>query len=100
VFPSLQEGLPVALMEAMAAELPIICSKIRGNTDLIVDGEGGYLVEAKDVDGYAHAIDRLVDNYESLDNMRKTNVEIMKNFDVSKVRDKMTELYGDLLNNK
>lgn len=37
VFPSLQEGLPVALMEAMASSLPVICSKIRGNIDLISD---------------------------------------------------------------
>lgn len=42
VFPSLQEGLPVALMEAMAAGLPCIVSKIRGNVDLI-DSEDYYL---------------------------------------------------------
>ena len=35
VFPSLQEGLPVALMEAMTVGLPVVCSRIRGNTDLI-----------------------------------------------------------------
>ena len=37
VFPSFQEGLPVAQMEAMAAGLPCIVSKIRGNTDLLGD---------------------------------------------------------------
>lgn len=41
VFMSKQEGLPVALMEAMACGLPCVCSKIRGNTDLIRDGENG-----------------------------------------------------------
>ena len=37
VFPSLQEGLPVALMEAMASGLPVVCSRIRGNVDLVGD---------------------------------------------------------------
>ena len=35
VFPSLQEGLPVALMEAISCKVPVVCSNIRGNTDLI-----------------------------------------------------------------
>ena len=37
VFPSVREGLPVALMEAMASGIPVICSRIRGNTDLVED---------------------------------------------------------------
>lgn len=40
VFPSLQEGLPVALMEAMACSKAVVCSRIRGCTDL-VDTQGG-----------------------------------------------------------
>ncbi len=56
VFPSKQEGLPVALMEAMASGIPVICSKIRGNTDLIADREQGILVEPEDGEGFAKAI--------------------------------------------
>lgn len=37
VFPSLQEGMPVALMEAMAAGMPCVVSDIRGNRELIAD---------------------------------------------------------------
>lgn len=45
VFPSFREGLSVALMEAMACGMPVICSNIRGNSDLISEGQGGYLVD-------------------------------------------------------
>ena len=37
LFPSFQEGLPRAMLEAMASGLPVICSEIRGNTDLMGD---------------------------------------------------------------
>ena len=42
VFPSKQEGLPVALMEAMAVGLPCVCSDIRGNRDLVRNGAAIY----------------------------------------------------------
>lgn len=47
VFPSHQEGLPVALMEALSSGINVICSKIRGNTDLVSEG----MFEADDVIG-------------------------------------------------
>ena len=42
LFPSYREGLSLALMEAMVNKLPVICSDIRGNCDLVDDGWGGY----------------------------------------------------------
>lgn len=48
VFPSYQEGLPGALMEAMAAGLPCIASKIRGNIDALTDSE--FLFDPRDCD--------------------------------------------------
>lgn len=59
VITSLQEGLPRAIMEAMASGLPVICSSIRGNTDLIKNGKGGYAVK-NDAKSISRAINRLV----------------------------------------
>jgi len=59
VFPSYREGLPVSIMEAMAAGLPVVCSNIRGNSDLIEYGKGGYLVSPSDVDEFAKRIKEL-----------------------------------------
>ena len=56
LLPSFQEGLSVALMEAMACRKPIIASRIRGNIDLIDEEKGGILVDVCDVNGYAKAI--------------------------------------------
>ena len=44
LFPSKQEGLPVSVLEAMASGLPVICSDIRGNNELIIPKHGGFLV--------------------------------------------------------
>ena len=45
LFVTLREGLSVALMEAMSSGMPIVCAKIRGNTDLIDDGVSGVFSE-------------------------------------------------------
>jgi len=57
--PSFREGLPLSLMEAMAAGKPIVCSRIRGSVDLVDPGEGGVIVEAADAAGYAAAFNWL-----------------------------------------
>lgn len=58
-FPSLQEGLPFALMEAMVSGLPIVCSRIRGNMDLIDDGIGGILCAPHSSAQFLSALTRL-----------------------------------------
>lgn len=56
----LGETLPVSLIEAMAAGLPAIGTRWVGIPDIIVDDETGILVEPKDVEGLAAAIERMV----------------------------------------
>ncbi len=54
VFPSIQEGLPVALMEAIACRCPVVCSQIRGNTDLVPDRD--LLFDPHDAESVARCI--------------------------------------------
>lgn len=55
-FPSKREGLPVAMMEAMRAGLPVLALDIRGNHDLISDGEGGFLFEEGNASDYVKGL--------------------------------------------
>lgn len=48
VLPSFFEGVPVSLMEAMAAGVPVVSSNLPGIAELVADGESGYLVHAGD----------------------------------------------------
>jgi len=53
------EGIPVALMEALACEVPVVASRLSGIPELVIDGETGLLVGAGDPDELADAIERL-----------------------------------------
>lgn len=53
ILPSEFEGISNALLEAMACGLSMIGSRISGTTDLIIDGESGWLFEPHDVDHLA-----------------------------------------------
>lgn len=85
IMPSLQEGLSVALMEAMSCGKPIIASKIRGNVDLIDEGNGGYLISPKDVNGYAKVISKLSSNKNDQMMFGRYNIKKVQNFDIKRV---------------
>jgi glycosyltransferase involved in cell wall biosynthesis len=97
IFPSYQEGLPVAAMEAMAAGLPVICSNIRGNVDLIQDGEGGYLLEPGDYIEIALSIDKVIKDDKLRINMGFRNKEEVKKCDKKVVKEKMKKIYLTVL---
>ena len=59
VMPSFAEGLPMVIMEAMAAARPVIATYIAGTPELVKEGETGWLVPAGDVSALAQAMDKL-----------------------------------------
>ena len=97
MFASLQEGLPVAIMEAMACRLPIIASKIRGNTDLIDEGKGGYLVDATDAHGFVKAIQMTIGDKKKLSQMEEYNYLKIQDYGSEAVLEEMSALYQSMM---
>jgi glycosyltransferase EpsD len=96
-FPSFMEGLPTVVCEAMAAGLPVICSDIRGNKDLIRQGEGGLLLEPDDAGGFAEAVRRLAGDAALRAAMGAANAENVKRYDVSETLREMAEIFSACL---
>ena len=97
VFPSLQEGLPVALMEAMASGLPIIASRIRGNEDLISDDRSGCLVKAQDSVAIAEAVSEMIQKPSKRRKTAAYNYDLIKNYGLTAVSQKMKEFFNEIV---
>jgi glycosyltransferase involved in cell wall biosynthesis len=97
VFPSYREGLSVSLIETMSAGLPIICSLIRGNTDLIENDQGGYLVKPSDIDGYVENIKKIKNSTGLRAKMCRHNINKVKQYDKSKINNEMLKVYTNFL---
>ena len=69
-FPSQREGLSVTLMEPIVVGLPCVVSNVRGNVDLIDDGEKGYLIDSSDTKGFSKAINKIIDLEEKEKNLK------------------------------
>ncbi len=78
VLPSLWEGLPLALLEAMSVGLPVVATRVEGVESIINDGENGYLVPPKDVQALAKALIKIRANPESLNSFGKRNADLVE----------------------
>jgi glycosyltransferase involved in cell wall biosynthesis len=93
LFPSVQEGLPVALMEAMSCGMPVVCSEIRGNIDLI-DETCGMLCTATDDNAFASALEELIERPDMRKAMAGKALERSKNYDIKIIENYMKDIYS------
>lgn len=93
IFPTYQEGLPCAVMEAMSAELPVICSAIRGNIDLIHNEKGGLHINPKDYKTIKEAIVRMIEKPDERTEFAKYSRNFINKFKVESVLEQLRKLY-------
>ena len=60
VVPSIYEGMPLVVLEAMEAGVPVVASAVSGIPEVVVDGETGWLVPPEDPEALAHALEEVL----------------------------------------
>lgn len=94
---SLHEGLPKAIMEAMAAGKPIIATDVRGNRDLVSNGENGYLVRVNDVNSTEECIEELLSLKTLRAAMGSKSRELIEKYSLKRVEEDMDKIYTRFL---
>ena len=92
--PSLQEGLGLSILEAMAMELPVVASDVGGIYTLIKHKVNGFLIPSMDEQALADAIVQILSDPGMADKMGKASRDmVLKNFTLDVMRDKVIEVY-------
>lgn len=90
------EGLPRALVQAMAVGVPVVATKVDGVVDVVEDGVTGLLAEPGDVEGLARAICRLLDAPEEARRMADEAASRVATFGEGEMAERTAELYRRL----
>lgn len=94
VQPSLYEGFGLTVVEAMAARVPVLASKIDGPAEIIQDEKYGYLFDTNNYYDLADKIKYIIDHYaESCDKVLSATEYVKNNFDIVLTAQRYTELY-------
>jgi glycosyltransferase involved in cell wall biosynthesis len=92
------EGLPLSVLEAMAAGLPVVAANVGGIPELVADGVSGLLVPPDDPDALAEAIERLLESPSLAQQLGHAGRRrVVENFDVEAVRKAHLALYRRML---
>ncbi|MCK5758814.1 MAG: glycosyltransferase family 4 protein [Clostridiales bacterium] len=94
---SRQEGLPVNVMEAMSAGLPVVCFNIRGNKELVENSKGGFLIDIDDIDKFICKIGELVKSKALRLKMGTFNKSKISEYDKNITVNVIKEIYEDIL---
>jgi len=94
---SLQEGLPISMIEAIGTGLPVVCSKIRGHVDVITNSYNGYLCSLNNPNEFADKIIELYKEEKKRKEMSKSALDVAKKYDVSIAVKKISNIYKEQL---
>lgn len=97
VLPSLAEGLPNAVLEYLAAGLPVIATALGGNLEAVLDGVTGLLIPPNDPEALVGGLRRLLQNPDSAATFAKAGQEhAQKEFSFERLVAEVDHLYSQL----
>ncbi len=99
VLPSLSEGLPYAILEAMALKKPVVATNVFGNNEIVLNEKTGILVPPRDSYAISEAVVHLLRNKEKAKEMGENGFHRVKmEFSAKKMTEKIEQTYLELLN--
>ena len=96
VLPSVNEGMPNVVLEAMSSGLPCLVNKVSGAED-IINGENGLLFDVNIPDTFINGLLRLKDESERFKIGTKARQDIVNRFSLDHIADEYIELYKEML---
>jgi glycosyltransferase EpsD len=97
VSPSKQEGLPIGIIESIASGLPIVCSKIRGHTDVIINEYNGFLFDIKNHNQMIDNIIKLFNNKNLRYKIAQNNIKDAQKYSLDTAINKMASIYKQFM---
>lgn len=93
-----REGIPVTIMEAMATGLCVVSTRHSGIGELIEDGVSGLLLDEREIEGLAQAVDKIISDEQFRLNMSiAARKRVEDQFDLNKLNDQLVEMFENLL---
>ena len=97
ILPSYNEGLPIAVLEAMAYGKPVISTTVGGIPEVISQGINGFLIRPGDTKSLTSAIKNLINNPEKINSMGLESKKAVKPFFPESVFSQLNRIYSSLL---
>jgi glycosyltransferase involved in cell wall biosynthesis len=96
--PSYHEGMPMSILEAMSAGLPVVSTRVGGIPEVITDGKEGLLVQSGDIDGLSDKLREIMTNPRLADQMGSAGRQkVMRCFAATVIVSQLTSLYDEIL---
>lgn len=98
ILPSYNEGLPMALLEGMAAGKAVISTDVGGIPELVVHNENGFIIKPGDIDALEEAISILINRSKIIKEFSNNNIKkINQSFNRKKMHEKLSEYYVEVI---
>lgn len=98
VLPSRSEGFPISILEAMSHRLPVVCTPVGGNPELVTDSEHGFLVPVDDHAALAEAIGKIAGDPELRRRLGEAgHARVRDEFSFDRTTDRYEEIYRRVL---
>lgn len=99
VLPTHAEGMPIAILEAMAGAIPVVASNIAGIPDMIRDGQEGFLIPSGNVPALVNAINKLLESKDLRSKLgNRAAARVIQKYDLHTGIENFKRLYASIIN--